>query len=60
MHALYTNINSRCALSVLIGRRSWRELKLAYGDSMENVASLQDCHTHQSDSVQTLGNFDIF
>lgn len=31
------------------------ELKLAYGDSMENVASLQDCHTHQSDSVQTLG-----
>uniref|UniRef100_A0A8C1QNF0 Thrombospondin 4b n=1 Tax=Cyprinus carpio TaxID=7962 RepID=A0A8C1QNF0_CYPCA len=30
------------------------ELKLAYGDSMENVASLQDCHTHQSDSVQTL------
>uniref|UniRef100_A0A8C2KJG4 Thrombospondin 4b n=1 Tax=Cyprinus carpio TaxID=7962 RepID=A0A8C2KJG4_CYPCA len=23
------------------------ELKLAYGDSMENVASLQDCHTHQ-------------
>uniref|UniRef100_A0A9J8B3N6 Thrombospondin 4b n=1 Tax=Cyprinus carpio carpio TaxID=630221 RepID=A0A9J8B3N6_CYPCA len=32
------------------------ELKLAYGDSMENVASLQDCHTHQSDSVQTLGN----
>nr|XP_055036115.1 thrombospondin-4-B [Misgurnus anguillicaudatus] len=31
------------------------ELKLAYGDSVENVASLQDCHTHQSDSVQTLG-----
>uniref|UniRef100_A0A671Q004 Thrombospondin-4-B-like n=1 Tax=Sinocyclocheilus anshuiensis TaxID=1608454 RepID=A0A671Q004_9TELE len=36
------------------------ELKLAYGDSMENVASLQDCHTHQSDSVQTLGNNSIF
>uniref|UniRef100_A0A672MTU6 Thrombospondin-4-B-like n=1 Tax=Sinocyclocheilus grahami TaxID=75366 RepID=A0A672MTU6_SINGR len=36
------------------------ELKLAYGDSMENVASLQDCHTHQSDSVQTLGNDSIF
>lgn len=31
------------------------ELKLAYGDSVENVASLQGCHTHQSDSVQTLG-----
>ncbi|XP_066501449.1 thrombospondin-4-B [Hoplias malabaricus] len=31
------------------------ELKLAFGDSLENVASLQDCHTHQSDSVQTLG-----
>ncbi|KAA0719733.1 Thrombospondin-4-B [Triplophysa tibetana] len=31
------------------------ELKLAFGDTMENVASLQDCHTHQSDSVQTLG-----
>ncbi|TRY95069.1 hypothetical protein DNTS_004697 [Danionella cerebrum] len=31
------------------------ELKLAFGDSVENVASLQDCHTHQSDSVQALG-----
>ncbi|KAK3555936.1 hypothetical protein QTP86_029754 [Hemibagrus guttatus] len=31
------------------------ELKLVYGDSVENVASLQGCHTHQSDSVQTLG-----
>ncbi|XP_062867158.1 thrombospondin-4-B [Trichomycterus rosablanca] len=31
------------------------ELKLAYGDSAENVASLQGCHTHQSDSMQTLG-----
>ncbi|MCI4386817.1 hypothetical protein PGIGA_G00067020 [Pangasianodon gigas] len=31
------------------------ELKLAYGDSVENVASLQGCHSHQSDSVQTLG-----
>uniref|UniRef100_A0AAY4EWP8 Uncharacterized protein n=1 Tax=Denticeps clupeoides TaxID=299321 RepID=A0AAY4EWP8_9TELE len=32
------------------------ELKLAYGDSLENVASLQDCLPHQSDSIQSLGN----
>lgn len=25
------------------------------GDSFENVASLQDCHFQQRDSVQTLG-----
>uniref|UniRef100_A0A8C2D1A8 Thrombospondin 4b n=1 Tax=Cyprinus carpio TaxID=7962 RepID=A0A8C2D1A8_CYPCA len=30
------------------------ELKLAYGDSMENVASLQDCHTHQSKAFMTI------
>ncbi|XP_026989557.1 thrombospondin-4-B [Tachysurus fulvidraco] len=37
------------------GQEELEELKLAYGDSVENVASLQGCHTHQSDSVQTLG-----
>ncbi|XP_076835653.1 thrombospondin-4-B isoform X1 [Brachyhypopomus gauderio] len=31
------------------------ELKLAYGDTLENVLSLQNCHAHQSDSVQALG-----
>ncbi|TSK72014.1 Thrombospondin-4-B [Bagarius yarrelli] len=37
------------------GQEELEELKLVYGDSVENVASLQGCHTHQSDSVQTLG-----
>ncbi|CAB1448380.1 unnamed protein product [Pleuronectes platessa] len=31
------------------------ELKLVVGDTFENVASLQDCHFQQRDSVQTLG-----
>ncbi|KAA8584439.1 hypothetical protein FQN60_008224 [Etheostoma spectabile] len=31
------------------------ELKLVVGDTFENVASLQDCHLQQRDSVQTLG-----
>ena len=31
------------------------ELKLVVGDSFENVASLQGCHSQQRDSVQTLG-----
>uniref|UniRef100_A0A8D3EF07 Thrombospondin 4b n=1 Tax=Scophthalmus maximus TaxID=52904 RepID=A0A8D3EF07_SCOMX len=30
------------------------ELKLVVGDTFENVASLQDCHFQQRDSVQTL------
>lgn len=35
------------------------ELKLAVGDSFENVASLQGCHFQQRDSVQTLGMIPI-
>lgn len=31
------------------------ELKLVVGDTFENVASIQDCHFQQRDSVQTLG-----
>ncbi|KAJ8405617.1 hypothetical protein AAFF_G00315970 [Aldrovandia affinis] len=31
------------------------DLKLVTGDSVDNVASLQDCVFHQSDSVQVLG-----
>uniref|UniRef100_A0A3Q1JXP9 Thrombospondin 4a n=1 Tax=Anabas testudineus TaxID=64144 RepID=A0A3Q1JXP9_ANATE len=34
--------------------QSLDELKLVVGDSFENVASLQDCHFQQRDSVQTL------
>uniref|UniRef100_A0A8C6KQD5 Thrombospondin 4b n=1 Tax=Nothobranchius furzeri TaxID=105023 RepID=A0A8C6KQD5_NOTFU len=36
-------------------QESLDELKLVVGDSFENVASLQDCHFQQRDSVQTLG-----
>lgn len=36
-------------------QESLDELKLAVGDSFESVASLQDCHFQQRDSVQTLG-----
>ncbi|KAM7368829.1 hypothetical protein PAMP_013136 [Pampus punctatissimus] len=36
-------------------RESLDELKLVVGDSFENVASLQECHFQQRDSVQTLG-----
>uniref|UniRef100_A0A7N9B0X9 Thrombospondin 4b n=1 Tax=Mastacembelus armatus TaxID=205130 RepID=A0A7N9B0X9_9TELE len=36
-------------------QESLNELKLVVGDSFENVASLQDCHFQQRDSVQTLG-----
>ncbi|XP_061117222.1 thrombospondin-4-B-like [Conger conger] len=32
-----------------------QDLKLVFGDSVDNVASLQDCNFHQSDSVQILG-----
>uniref|UniRef100_A0AAQ4Q5U0 Thrombospondin 4a n=1 Tax=Gasterosteus aculeatus aculeatus TaxID=481459 RepID=A0AAQ4Q5U0_GASAC len=35
--------------------QSLDELKLVVGDTFENVAALQDCHFHQRDSVQTLG-----
>eukprot|EP00064_Thunnus_orientalis_P020847 superscaffoldBa00005979_g20997 len=35
-------------------QESLDELKLVVGDSFENVASLQDCHFQQRDSVQTL------
>uniref|UniRef100_A0A8C9YSV3 Thrombospondin 4b n=1 Tax=Sander lucioperca TaxID=283035 RepID=A0A8C9YSV3_SANLU len=37
--------------------RDLDELKLVVGDTFENVASLQDCHLQQRDSVQTLGKF---
>uniref|UniRef100_A0A8C5BYL9 Thrombospondin-4 n=1 Tax=Gadus morhua TaxID=8049 RepID=A0A8C5BYL9_GADMO len=36
-------------------QESLEELKLVVGDSFENIASLQDCHFQQRDSVQTLG-----
>ncbi|XP_041915194.1 thrombospondin-4-B isoform X1 [Alosa sapidissima] len=36
-------------------QESLEELKLAFGDSLVNVQSLQDCHSHQMDSIQTLG-----
>ena len=36
-------------------KESLEELKLVVGDSFENIASLQDCHFQQRDSVQTLG-----
>uniref|UniRef100_A0AAR2KBT4 Thrombospondin 4b n=1 Tax=Pygocentrus nattereri TaxID=42514 RepID=A0AAR2KBT4_PYGNA len=51
------NSNRGVELKTMQGKaqEQLEELKLAFGDSLENVASLQDCHTHQSDSVQTLG-----
>ncbi|KAL7853330.1 hypothetical protein AOLI_G00201740 [Acnodon oligacanthus] len=51
------NSNQGVELKTMQGKaqEQLEELKLAFGDSLENVASLQDCHTHQSDSVQTLG-----
>ncbi|KAI4795272.1 hypothetical protein KUCAC02_031524 [Chaenocephalus aceratus] len=36
-------------------QESLDELKLVVGDTFENVASIQDCHFQQKDSVQTLG-----
>ncbi|KAG7276767.1 hypothetical protein CRUP_001908 [Coryphaenoides rupestris] len=36
-------------------QESLEELKLVVGDTFENIASLQDCHFQQRDSVQTLG-----
>lgn len=39
----------------LFQQESLDELKLVVGDTFENVASLQDCHFQQRDSVQTLG-----
>lgn len=39
----------------LLQQESLDELKLVVGDTFENVASLQDCHFQQRDSVQTLG-----
>lgn len=41
--------------SIDFKQESLDELKLVVGDSFENVASLQDCHFQQRDSVQTLG-----
>lgn len=40
---------------VLFQQESLDELKLVVGDTFENVASLQNCHFQQRDSVQTLG-----
>lgn len=40
---------------VLSYQESLDELKLVVGDSFENVASIQDCHFQQRDSVQSLG-----
>lgn len=37
-------------------QESLEELKLAFGDSLANVQSLQDCYSHQMDSIQTLGS----
>lgn len=42
-------------LLVLSLQERVEELKLVVGDTFENVASLQDCHFQQRDSVQTLG-----
>nr|AAH95593.1 Thrombospondin 4b [Danio rerio] len=56
--AVFNGLNNHQAveLKTMQGKaqEGLEELKLAYGDSVENVASLQDCHT-QSDSVQALG-----
>uniref|UniRef100_A0A8C5N8Y8 Thrombospondin-4-B-like n=1 Tax=Gouania willdenowi TaxID=441366 RepID=A0A8C5N8Y8_GOUWI len=42
-------------LKTMQARDQVNELQLVVGDSFENVATLQNCHFQQRDSVQTLG-----
>uniref|UniRef100_A0A8C7YBZ5 Thrombospondin 4b n=1 Tax=Oryzias sinensis TaxID=183150 RepID=A0A8C7YBZ5_9TELE len=52
--AAFQGLPTGLAVDFYFLQESLDELKLAVGDSFESVASLQDCHFQQRDSVQTL------
>lgn len=52
---MLSECHSYCLISIFFCKDELTDLKLVTGDTIDNVATLQDCSVGQEESVQLLG-----